>query len=132
MPDLRRELRQHDPATRAGSAVEDSARPVHIEGVDHAPLSDPDIEQQLEAIRARLCAAPAGPWEVWDNTHRDPIVVEAGRGPFRAIANCSTRTEDYGRAIAQLIAAAPTDLEMLLGLCDQLLAENARLRTGAL
>jgi hypothetical protein len=57
-------------------------------------------------LRALSEAATAGEWEVWDNTHGDPHIVEAGRGPITGgIALANTR-DDYGRSNAAFIAAA--------------------------
>lgn len=49
-----------------------------------------------------------GPWHAYYNIHGDPFVVtDPGRPAFSQVAVCSPAPDDYGRANARLIAAAP-------------------------
>ncbi|MGK3708682.1 hypothetical protein [Arthrobacter sp. IK3] len=72
----------------------------------------------LGHLRGLAESIPAGnrSWVVWENTHCDPVVVEAGgRGTF-AICEVSKRFDDYGRDVTAFIAAM--DPETVLALLD--------------
>lgn len=105
-------------------------------GVDDRPLTEgwvaemapaPDTtERTLDEIEDLLDGVSGGgPWEFWPGTHGDPLVAVVGRGPFGAIAMCSTSPpgddgdwlngpDDYGRANAIFIAASRTIIPQLL------------------
>jgi len=63
--------------------------------------------------------ATPGPWRAYFTVHGDPYVVPSARPyPTSAIATVSTAPDDYGRANALLLAAAPDLLAMLRRCAD--------------
>lgn len=83
-------------------------------------MSNLNLDQLKEA---GLAVGPRN-WEVWENVHGDPIVVEAGgRGQFAEIARVNTRFSDYGQSINAFIGTA--DPETVLALIARLEAAEA-------
>lgn len=88
----------------------------------------PTLADRLRGLIADLAAlGVAQEWAAWYGTHGDPHVVEVGRGMFGHIASarvdvigvlaeCSTAPADYGRALAEYIAAV--DPATILGIID--------------
>lgn len=79
----------------------------------------------LAALTVIAKAATPGPWEVWANTHCDPVVIPAGgtrfkaitdpNMPFQRITGLSTGPSGYGRANLNYVAAfdPPTVLALI-------------------
>lgn len=74
--------------------------------VAHPDLGCGDVG--CDATHGTVDAATPGPWQAYFTVHGDPFVVPAARPyPTSAIATVSTAPNDYGRANALLLAAAP-------------------------
>lgn len=82
------------------------------------------------AIRARLAAATAGPWTRTETMHAESSVAVAEYPITKPIAKVHTDPDDYGRANAELIAHAPTDLARLLDRVEELEATVERVRSA--
>lgn len=66
----------------------------------------------------------AHPWHAYFNVHGDPFVVEDPDRPQSTIvATVSTAPDDYGRANALLLAAAPDLAKTVLNLLDILITD---------
>lgn len=120
----------------------DAGSPVHISSmstnilpspvaIGHRAPSQPEfarpevidwlaVDHTDTAIRARLAAVPAGPWDIFCDADGH-LVVEAVNEASGPIAQLPKGSGDGGLAVAAMIANIPTDLEYLLRRYDALL-----------
>lgn len=68
----------------------------------------------LDAAQALSDAATEGPWAVYQTMHAEPRVVRAGRGVMGTVAVPAHTPDDYGNADAEFIAAARTDVPVMV------------------
>lgn len=63
------------------------------------------LREAAAKMRERAGAAMAGPWEVLDSAHRDPYVLQKGRGILTGGCIALASGEDYGKGNAEHIAS---------------------------
>ncbi len=95
--------------------------------VNHQLIADPLSGERLDAIRARLDAAPSAPWIAAPDCIGPTIRIYAGDHKC-AVAVGLMCDEGRRDSIAALTANAPADLRDLLAEVQRLQAEVDRLR----
>ena len=96
-------------------ADRDAIGPTGPAGTPPGPIGAVGKEPvDLDAIEVLCVAATPGRWEPYFTIHGDPHVTQVGRGAFGVVASIATSPGDYGRANAEFIAAARTDLPALV------------------
>ena len=95
---------------------------------DVAPTSTDLLSNAAALMRERAEAAMSGPWEVLDSIHRDPYVLQKGRGILTGGCIALASGEDYGRGNAEHIAS--WDPVVALAVARWLEVAEWRLRTA--